>query len=256
MSRIPIMAGNWKMNLSPSEAGQLAGEIRKAAEGFSQVERILCPAFPALSTVNQVLADSSIQVGAQNMHSEPAGSFTGEVSASMLVDLVSHVILGHSERREFAGETDADVNAKTLTALRHGLIPIVCVGESAEENQAGETQTVITRQLTRILEGVTPADMPRVIVAYEPVWAIGTGLAASPEQANHICGEVIRILIADLYDGDIAEQVRILYGGSTNASNIAGFMAERDIDGALIGGASMSGDSYSAMVEATAQGIA
>ncbi len=255
MARIPIMAGNWKMNLAPAAAAALATEIREKTETITQVERIVCPAFPALPAVQASLAGSTLKLGGQNLHAEDSGAFTGEVSGPMLASLVSHVILGHSERRTYCHESDKDVNLKVLAALRADLIPIICVGESAAENQTNETRAVITRQVTAALQDVAAASAARMVIAYEPVWAIGTGLAATPEIANEVCGEVIRLQVAELYDGNVAENVRILYGGSTNPDNIAAFMREADIDGALIGGAALSGDSYSRMVVQTARSV-
>ncbi len=241
------------MNLVPAEAAHLASEIRERTETFTQVEKIVCPAFPALAAVQAALAGSSVKVGAQNLHAADSGAYTGEVSGPMLATLASHVIVGHSERRTLCHESDADVNRKVRAALQAGLIPIICVGESATENQANATRTVVRRQVTTALQGVAAAEAANLIIAYEPVWAIGTGQAATPALANEVCGEVIRLCLADLYDGQVAEYVRILYGGSSNPDNIAAFMHERDIDGTLIGGAALSGMSYSRMVEQTAR---
>ncbi len=253
MARTPIMAGNWKMNLAPADAAELASEIREKTEGFVQVERIVCPAFPALTAVQAKLAGSTLKLGSQNLHAEDSGAYTGEVSGPMLAGLVTHVILGHSERRTYANESDRDVNRKVLAALRSCLTPIVCVGESATENQDNKTREVVIRQVSSALKDVTAADAAQLVIAYEPVWAIGTGLAATPDLANEVCGEVIRLQIAELYDGKTAESVRILYGGSTNPNNITAFMHQPDIDGALIGGAALSGTSFSQMVELTAR---
>ncbi len=255
MARTPIMAGNWKMHLAPAEAATLATAIRERTETFTQVARIVCPPFPSLPAVKASLAGSTLQIGGQNLHAEDSGAYTGEVSGPMLAGLVSHVILGHSERRTYCHESDLDVHHKVLAALRAGLTPILCVGESAAENQANETRAVITRQVTTALKDVAATDAASLVIAYEPVWAIGTGLAATPDLANEVCGEVIRLQIADLYDGHVAESVRILYGGSTNPDNIAAFMATPDIDGALIGGAALSVDSYSSMVVQTARSV-
>lgn len=256
MARKPMMVGNWKMNLTLDQAAGLAADIRTRVAALDRVERILCPAFTALAAVRDALAGSTVGVGAQNMHTDASGAYTGEIGSQMLQGLVTHVILGHSERRTHCHETDADINRKVHAALQAGLIPIVCVGENEVQRQAGETAAVITQQVTAALADVSGGAAPRLVIAYEPVWAIGTGLAADPDLANTVCGDVIRILMADLYDGTVAEQVRILYGGSTNPANIESFMAKADIDGALIGGAALSSDSYGTMVSLTARQIA
>ena len=253
MARTPLLIGNWKMNLDTADARALATAIRAGVEDAPTVECIVCPSFPALAVVRDVLAGSRVGVGAQNAHGAERGSYTGEVSSRMLRDCATHVILGHSERRLHSQETDADVNRKAQTALAAGLIPIICVGEDESQNQAGETRAVVSRQVTAALAQIEAQAAARLIVAYEPVWAIGTGKAAMPAWANEVCGEVIRALLADLYDARVAETVRILYGGSTNASNIESYMAQTDIDGALIGGASLSSAEYGAMVAAVAR---
>lgn len=252
MSRVPIMAGNWKMNLGPANAAVLARDILQETGQVTTVEQILCPPFVSLHAVNEAVRGSVLRVGAQNAHAEPAGAFTGEVSASMLTGLADYVILGHSERRQFCHETDDEVNAKLHAVLEAGLVPIVCVGESLEENQAGRTGEVVTRQVRGALANVTGADAGQLVIAYEPVWAIGSGLAATPDVAEAVCGEIIRILLADLYDGTVAETTRILYGGSTSPGNIASYMESPDIDGALIGGSALKSDLYTAMVRLTA----
>ena len=253
MARTPLLIGNWKMNLDTADARALATAIRASVEDAPSVECIVCPSFPALAAVRDALAGSRVGVGAQNAHAAERGSYTGEVSSRMLRDCATHVILGHSERRLHSQETDADVNRKAQTALAAGLIPIICVGEDESQNQAGQTRAVVTRQVTAALAQIEAQAVARLILAYEPVWAIGTGKAAMPAWANEVCGEVIRALLADLYDAHVAETVRILYGGSTNASNIESYMAQADIDGALIGGAALSSAEYGAMVAAVAR---
>lgn len=248
MTRKPMMVANWKMNLGPAASGALATEIMEALNNHLEVDCILCPAFPALPVVRDLLSGTDIQIGAQDCHVAEQGAFTGEVSCSMLKELVSHVIVGHSERRMHCGETDQDVNQKVAASLSQGLIPIICVGENEVQNASGAAQAVITRQVTAALEHAARQEAARVILAYEPVWAIGTGKAATDQYAGEVCGEVIRLLLADLYDAELAESVPILYGGSTNPGNIQGFMAQPDVDGALIGGASLSSDQYCAMV--------
>jgi triosephosphate isomerase len=250
--RKPMMAGNWKMNKTPREAVALAQAIRSAVAGVDTVDRVVCPTFVALAPVQEILQGSGIAVGAQNLHWAESGAYTGEISAPMLTDLVTHVIIGHSERRQYFGETDKTVNKKTHTALEHGLIPIVCVGETLAQNEAGETQAVVSRQVRAALADIAPDQVTQVVVAYEPIWAIGTGRAATAEQAQSTCGDTVRGTLIDLLGDATAQQIRILYGGSTNAKNIADIMQQPDIDGALIGGAALQADAYAAMVETTA----
>jgi triosephosphate isomerase (TIM) len=251
--RKPMMAGNWKMNKTPREAIALAQEILDQTGSTTTVDRVVCPPFVALAPVAAILDGSGIALGAQNMHWEAAGAFTGETSPTMLVDLTAYVILGHSERRQYFGETDADVNRKAQAALAHGLVPIVCVGESLEQNDAGETASVVGGQVQAALEGLDAEQVASLIIAYEPIWAIGTGRAATAQQAQDICGDVVRAAVERLYDADTAQQVRILYGGSTNPDNIGEIMGQTDIDGALIGGASLQAESYGTMVRTTAE---
>lgn len=254
--RKPMMAGNWKMNKTPAEAIQLAQAIRSGltkVEGADQVDAVVCPTFVCLSGVRQALVQSEIGVGAQNMHWEASGAFTGEVSPIMLQGLVDYVIIGHSERRQYFAETDETVNAKVLAALEAGFTPILCVGESLAQNEAGETNAFVSSQVRAALQGVDAKQATDIIVAYEPIWAIGTGKAATADQAQTICGETVRGTLKDIYSDDTAQAMRILYGGSTNPKNIAEIMAQPDIDGALIGGASLQSESYVAMVATTAE---
>lgn len=251
--RKPIMAGNWKMNKTPAEAVALAQEIRDAVADVNSVERVVCPTFLALVGVCKTLEGSTISVGAQNVHWADSGAFTGEISAPMLAGLADYVIIGHSERREFFGDTDELVNKKLLNTLRHGLKPIVCVGETLAQNEGGQTEVVVRYQVGSALMDVDASQVPGIVIAYEPVWAIGTGRAATAEQAQATCGGTVRATLAELYGDEIAQQVRILYGGSTNPKNIAGIMQQPDIDGALIGGASLKAEDYSAMVRITAE---
>ncbi len=251
--RTPMMAGNWKMNKTIAEAVELARSIRSQVETLSSVERVLCPAFVCLPAVAEVLQGSTIALGAQNLHWADSGAYTGEVSAPMLQGLVSHVIIGHSERRQYFAETDETVNQKVHAALRHGLTPIVCVGESLAQNEAGETHDFVGGQVRAALTGLEAEQVQRLIIAYEPIWAIGTGKAATAEQAQAICGGTVRATVAELYGDPVAQQVRVLYGGSTNQNNIREIMEQPDIDGALIGGASLQADNYSNMVRITAE---
>lgn len=241
--RRPIVAANWKMNGTTTEARRLAGAVRERLTANAAAEVVLCPTFPALPAVAEALAGSSILLGAQNLHWEEAGAFTGEVSASMLVDAgCAYVIVGHSERRTLFGETDLDVGRKTRTALAAGLRPIVCVGETLEEREAERTEQVLTRQLGEGL-GEIGEGLREVVLAYEPVWAIGTGKTASTEQAQQAHAH-IRSTIATLAGAAIAEAIRIQYGGSVKPSNAAELFACPDVDGGLIGGASLDSDAF------------
>jgi triosephosphate isomerase len=248
-----MMAGNWKMNKTIAEATELAQSIQEQIEAHTNVDRVLCPPFVSLPAVSAILAGSTLATGAQNVHWAESGAYTGEVSAPMLADLVTYVIIGHSERRQYFAETDETVNQKVHAALSHDLIPIICVGESLEQNEAGETNAIVGQQVRAALLDVAADRVRDLVIAYEPIWAIGTGKAATAGQANETCGGVVRQMLADLYGADVAQEVQILYGGSTNDGNIAEFMQESDIDGALIGGASLKVDSYSAMVRITSE---
>lgn len=248
-----MMAGNWKMNKTPAEATSLAKAIGKAVSTFSTVDRVVCPPYLAIATVNEALANSGVAVGAQNVHWSDSGAFTGEISAPMLKGLAEYVIIGHSERRQYFGETDETVNKKVLAALNHGLIPIVCVGETLAQNEAGQTHVVVSNQVIAALEGVGNDQAKQLVIAYEPIWAIGTGLAATAEQAQETCGNSVRLTLQEIYGSEVAQSVRILYGGSTNAKNIGEIMLKPDIDGALIGGASLKVEDYASMVKTTAE---
>ena len=241
------------MNKTPAEAATLAQAIREAVGNVTAVDCVVCPPFVSLSTVSTALADSNIAVGAQNMHWADSGAYTGEVSAPMLKGLAEYVIIGHSERREYFGENDEDINKKVLAALNHGLTPIVCVGETLAQNEAGQTHIVVSNQVVAALADVTSSQMAKIVIAYEPIWAIGTGRAATAEQAQATCGGSVRAALASLCDENIARSVRVLYGGSTNPKNIREIMQQPDIDGALIGGASLKAEDYAAMVKTTAE---
>jgi triosephosphate isomerase len=251
--RKPMMAGNWKMNKTVAEAVALAKAIREAVNDENGVDRVVCPPFVDLPAVAETLAGSNIEVGAQNMHWAASGAYTGEVSAPMLAGLAQAVILGHSERRQYFNETDEGVNQKIKAALAAGLLPIVCVGESLEQNEAGLTQSFVSGQVRGALAGLEGSQVESLVIAYEPIWAIGTGRAATAQQANDICGGVVRATVAELYGPAVAENTRILYGGSTNEKNIREIMAQPDIDGALIGGAALKVESYAEMVRGTAE---
>ena len=248
--RRKIVAGNWKMNKTPTEAKTLALEIAKALGNEPcPVEVVVCPPFVDLAVVTEALSGTQIGVGAQNMHSEPKGAFTGEVAANMLQEIgIKYVILGHSERRTYFADTDATVNAKAKAALAAGFTPIVCVGETLAEREAGKTSEVVTTQIRGSLANLGD-DIEKVVVAYEPVWAIGTGKTATPAQAQEVHA-LIRRTLAEISNGEIANKIRIQYGGSMKPENAAELMAEPDIDGGLIGGAALKADSFLAIVKA------
>ncbi len=247
--RIPIIAGNWKMNNTVFESVRLVGDMKDRLEAIDGVESVVCPPFVSLPKVAEMLMASSIGVGAQNMYYEEKGAFTGEVSPAMLKGICQYVILGHSERRGIFGETDEMVNRKIKAALNADLKPIVCVGETLDENESNQTEEVVTRQVKAALEGLS--SLENLVIAYEPIWAIGTGRAATEEQANDTIG-LVRSVIAQLY-GEAAQALRIQYGGSANASNIAALMSKPEIDGALVGGASLKADEFVSMVEQSAK---
>lgn len=247
--RPPLIAGNWKMNGLLREARDLAAGIRKAFEGKPpEPEVVVCPPFLALAAVRDVLEGSPLRLGAQNMHWESKGAYTGEISPLMLKDVgCTHVILGHSERRHILGETHEMINRKVKAALAADLTPIFCIGELLEERTMGVTREVVERQISKGLDGVAPQDLPRVVVAYEPVWAIGTGRTATPRQAQEV-HHYVRKLLAQRAGSDIAARVRILYGGSVKPDNIRELMSEEDVDGALVGGASLEVTSFAKIV--------
>ena len=247
----PFVAGNWKMNTTTSEAALLARALRTELRGIDGITRVVCPPFVSLSAVATELSGSPIAVGAQNMHPELKGAFTGEISGPMLRDLCSYVILGHSERRYLLGETDDFINAKVRAALNVSLTPIFCIGETLEEREAGHASAVVERQIKEGLAELTPDDVERIVVAYEPVWAIGTGLAATPEVAQEMVGSV-RHEVAQLSNVESAGRVPLLYGGSVNPGNAAELAAQQDIDGALVGGASLQAVDFAAIVRAFA----
>jgi triosephosphate isomerase len=242
--RRPLIAGNWKMNLDHAGAVTLAEAIAKRASSVSHVDLVLCPPALYLPAVGATLTSSPVALGAQNVYFEANGAFTGELSTAMLVDVgCKYVILGHSERRQFFGETDAIVNKKTFAALAAKLTPIVCVGELLAEREAGATADVIRKQVSGSLAGLSDEQMRQVVIAYEPVWAIGTGKVATPAQAEEVHKD-LRKLIADRYNRELAESVRIQYGGSVKPGNAAELLSQPNIDGALVGGASLKADDF------------
>ena len=248
--RTPIVAGNWKMHKTIAEAVELTRNMRPALAEVSGVEVVLCPPFTALAAVREAIGPARIGLGAQNMHFEAQGAFTGEISPLMLAELCQYVILGHSERRQFFAETDNGVNRKVKAALAHNLTPIVCVGENLEQNRAGQTAIIVGNQVRAALDGVSAQDALRVVIAYEPIWAIGTGVAAVPAEVNRIISLNIRGVLASLYNETVAQAIRVQYGGSVNANNMAEFAAQPEIDGALVGGASLKADTFLAIVQA------
>jgi triosephosphate isomerase len=252
-NRRKLIAGNWKMNKTSADGVALAQEVVAAVGKQTDVDVVMCPPFTAVESVGRVLEGSNVRLGAQNMHHEASGAFTGEVSAPMLRAIfATHVILGHSERRTLFGETDEGVNRKTLAALKHQLRPIVCVGETLAEREAGTTLKVVQTQLERGLEGVSRDQAASVIVAYEPVWAIGTGKVATTEQAQEVHA-FIRGLLVKLFGDAAAQRIRILYGGSMKPANAPELLAQKDIDGGLIGGASLEARSFLELVAAAAK---
>jgi triosephosphate isomerase len=252
MIRKKLIAGNWKMNKTFAEAAELAREIVLAVANRPDVDVVICPPFTALESVAKVVEGSAIKLGAQNMHHEASGAFTGEISAPMLrAFFATHVILGHSERRTLFGETDNFINKKVLTALKNQLRPILCVGETLAEREAGSTLKVVQTQLEACLEGVSKELATNVIIAYEPVWAIGTGKNATADQAQEVHA-FIRGLLTKIFGAQPAGRIRILYGGSMKPANAAELLAQNDIDGGLIGGASLEVRSFIDLINAAA----
>jgi len=241
--RTPIIAGNWKMNKTVSEARELVSEFVPLVKEMNNAEIVLCPPSPALLPVAALLEGTVIKLGAQNMHWEAGGAYTGELAPAMVSEFANFVILGHSERRAYFGETDETVNKKVKAAQSEGLMPIICVGESLEENKADKTSEVVTRQIEEGLKDVNT----NLVIAYEPIWAIGTGLAATAEGANNTI-KIIRSVLAELFGKEEAEKIRILYGGSVKGSNAAEYFSQSDIDGALVGGASLKADAFTEIV--------
>ncbi len=245
--RKPIIAGNWKMNKTPKETKQLLEELKPLVKGAKPTVVVCVPAVDVQAAV-RATKGTAIKVGAQNVHFKESGAYTGELSAQMLVECgVKYVIIGHSERRQYFGETDQTVNLRALAAVRTGLIPIICVGEKKEEREAGYTNALVTYQTLIALEGMSESEVKSCVIAYEPVWAIGTGLTATDEQANETIG-VIRSAIAAKYGKRIGNAIRIQYGGSMNPKNVKGLMAQPHIDGGLIGGASLKAEDFAKVV--------
>ncbi|MBU0551862.1 triose-phosphate isomerase [Myxococcota bacterium] len=246
--RKPIMAGNWKMNLSVVEGLALAAELAEACQGVEGVDVVIAPTATSLYPIGQALKGTNIALAAQNCHPAPQGAFTGELAPPMLAEVgCRYVIIGHSERRQFFGETDEGVGEKARSLIDHGLIPIICLGETLEEREAGETMRVVKRQLKAGLARLSGEEVAEAVIAYEPVWAIGTGRTATPSQAQEVHA-ALRQEIAHLFDQAIADRARIQYGGSVKPSNVRELMSQPDIDGALVGGASLKADSFAQIV--------
>ena len=250
--RKPVIAGNWKMYKTLSEAKQFLLEVKGLAPDSVKVDTVVCAPALFLDQLVQAAGDTSIKIGAQNMHYETDGAFTGEVSPSQLADLsVDYVIIGHSERRQYFNETDEAVNKKVHAAFSHSLTPIVCVGETLEEREAGETESKVEAQVEKALAGLNDEQAKQAIIAYEPIWAIGTGKTATSEDANEVCG-AIRSKVESLFGSNVADDIRIQYGGSVKPENIEELLAMEHIDGALVGGASLQPESFLKLLEAGA----
>jgi len=248
--RVPMIAGNWKMNTTVSEATELVKEMRAELDQIDNVDKVICPPFISLAVVGELIKGSSIKVGAQNVYFKEKGAYTGEISPLMLADQCEFVIIGHSERRQYFNETGEMVNKKIVATLKVGLKPILCIGEKLEENEAGRMEEVVTEQLRASLAEI--AYLSGLVIAYEPIWAIGTGKAATGKQANETIG-LIRRNITKLYDKEIAQNTRILYGGSVTAANTAEFISQPEIDGALVGGASLKATEFLSIVRQTSE---
>jgi triosephosphate isomerase (TIM) len=250
--RLPIIAGNWKMNKTVVEAVELVRDMRAALDGIEGVEKVICPPFVSLMPVAELLRATSVRLGAQNVYWQEKGAYTGEISPVMLQGICQYVIIGHSERRQFFGETDESVNKKTKAALSHGLIPIVCLGENLEQNETGKTAEIVTGQTRADLAGLTADDLKRLVIAYEPIWAIGTGRPATGQGANEVIG-LIRHTVGEMFGRATAEAIQIQYGGSVTAANTAEIMSQPEIDGALVGGASLKADEFVSIVRQSAE---
>ncbi|MCU0512711.1 MAG: triose-phosphate isomerase [Anaerolineae bacterium] len=252
MTRIPVIAGNWKMYKTHAESIAFVQELAPLLADYSGVERVVCPTFIALAGVAEALKGTGIKVGAQQMHWEPQGAFTSQIAPTMLQGLADYVIIGHSECRAYLAETDETVNKKAKAALAHALKPIIAVGESLAQNEAGETDAFVGGQVTAALAGLSAADMAQVIIAYEPIWAIGTGKNASAAQANSVIG-MIRGVVRGLYGETVAAATRIQYGGSVKPENMLEYMSQPEIDGGLVGGASLKLNDFKELVRLAAQ---
>lgn len=250
--RKPFVAGNWKMNKLVSEAAPLVAELLPGLQAVPSVTSVVCPPFTSLMPISAMLEGTQVGLGAQDLYWEKSGAYTGEISPEMVKEFCQYVIIGHSERRTLFGETDETVNNKVKAALNAGLIPIVCIGETLEENETNQTFTVINRQVREGLKGLTHDQAGKLVIAYEPVWAIGTGKAANPESANKIHKDIVRNAMSKMFGDAVANNVQILYGGSVKGDNAAEYFKMSDIDGALVGGASLKAAEFLRIVEAAA----
>lgn len=248
--RKPFVAGNWKMNKTVEEARELVAELLPGLQAIQGVEKVVCPPFTALLPISAMLKGTDIGLGAQNIHWENSGAFTGEIAPGMVKEFCQYVILGHSERRTYFGDTDANVNKKVKAALSHELTPVVCIGETLEEFESGRTKDILTRQVLDGLAGLTPEHGSKLVIAYEPVWAIGTGKAASGDGANAVLRDMIRPALSQLFGVEVTNGIRILYGGSVTGENAAEFFGQPEIDGALVGGASLKVPNFLEIVKA------
>ena len=248
---VPVVVGNWKMNTSIDEAVQLTQEMNEALDAVAGVEKVLCPPFVSLEAVSKVIRHTSIKLGAQNIYYEQKGAFTGEISPTMLGGLCQYVILGHSERRQHLGETDQLINLKVKAALEEGLRPVLCVGETLEQRDRGGASEIVAGQVKACLNSLHK--ISGLMVAYEPVWAIGTGVAATPETATEMMGGVILPTLRELYGDEVASEVPLLYGGSVTPDNLEAFVREEHVHGALVGGASLRSDQFVEIARITAK---
>ena len=248
--RKPIIAGNWKMYKSFDEAVSFVDSVLDKIPSNEKVDAVICAPAIYLPTLVQVASESDLAIGAQNMHYENEGAFTGEISPAQLASIkADYVILGHSERREYFNETDEAINKKVKAALAHNIVPIICCGETLEEREAGTTEKIVAAQVTAALEGFTAQEVEHMVIAYEPIWAIGTGKTATADDANQVCG-AIRSVVENLYNAETAQAIRIQYGGSVKPENIVELLSKEHIDGALVGGASLQAESYLKLLEA------
>ncbi len=254
--RTPIIAGNWKMHKTPAEAAAFVRELVPPLAAFDDVERVVCPPFLAIPAVSAALKGTPVKVGAQDVHFEDQGAYTGRISPTMLQGYVEYIIVGHSECRRDLGHTDEIVNKKARAALAHGFKPIIAVGESLEQNEAGQTESFVSAQVRGAYAGIPAVEVMNTVCAYEPIWAIGTGRSASAQIANDIIGGVIRKTLSDLYGDEVAKHIRIQYGGSVKPDNMAEYIAMPDIDGALVGGAALNVDSFVDLVRITSETLA
>lgn len=251
--RKPIIAGNWKMFKTLSESVAFVKELAPKLAPFTGLDCVVCPPYIALGSVADALQGTNVRVGAQSVHWEAQGAFTSQIAPTMLQGLVDYVIIGHSECRAYLNETDETVNKKVKASLAYNLKPIIAVGESLEQNEAGQTGQIVGGQVRATLAGVDAVNMANIVIAYEPIWAIGTGKSASADLANSIIGGTIRATLSDLYGSDIAQSVRIQYGGSVKPDNMLEYMSQPDIDGALVGGASLKVPDFTQLIEAAAK---